>query len=150
MSLSSKFNTATAQYLDQAGQVLEQYFRESVRFSKQPALNELAAVWEEYKFPNWDGYDALPVQSNALAYAYLIIRALPLGSPLPSVGAEPDGHLTLEWYRHPRWILSVSIGPEGTLYYAALFGNSDVRESEPFFGNIPKSILNLIQRVRPA
>ncbi|MGB5973499.1 MAG: hypothetical protein WBG38_09270, partial [Nodosilinea sp.] len=130
--LTPRGNTATAQYLDRASQVLGQYFRESVWFSKQPALNELATVWEECKIPNWDGYDALPVQSNALAYAYLFIEALPLGFPLPSVGAEPDGHLALEWYRHSRWILSVSVSPEGTLYYAALFGNSDVRGSEPF------------------
>lgn len=143
-------NTPTAQYLDQTSQDMGHHFQASATFSKLPALNELVNVWEECKRPNWDGYDALPVQSAALAYTYLLIEALPLGFPLPTVGAEPDGHLTLEWYRHSRWILSVSISPQGTLYYAALFGNSDVRGSEPFFGDIPKSILDLMQRVHIA
>ena len=149
-ALLSRGYTETAQYLDQTNQYMGQHFRESVALGKRPAFNELAEVWEECSRPNWDGYDALPVQIKTLRYAKLFIEALPLGSPLPSVGAEPDGHLTLEWYRHPRWILSVSASPEGVLYYAALFGSSDVRGSEPFFGEVPRSILDLIQRVQMA
>jgi hypothetical protein len=63
------------------------------------------------------------------------------------VGAEPDGHITLEWYRGPRWTLSVSVSPDGMLYYAALFGSSEVRGAEPFFGDVPDIILSLIRRV---
>ncbi len=78
----------------------------------------------------------------------MFIHALPLGYPLPSVGAEPDGHLTLEWYRNPRWILSVSISPEGILYYAALFGTRDVQGSARFWVEIPQPILELIKEVK--
>lgn len=151
IAIPSRGNTETAQYLDQASyHDMGQHFRASVAFGKLIVLNELVDIWKECNTPNWDGYDALPVQAATLRYTYLLLEALPLGYPSPSVGAEPDGHLTLEWYRHPRWILSVSISPTGTLYYAALFGNSDVRGSEPFFGDIPKPILDLIQRVHIA
>jgi hypothetical protein len=109
--------------------------------------SELATVWNKCKTPDWDGYDALAVKEATLYNACCFVKALPFGCLPPSVGAEPDGHMTLEWYRHPHWTLSVSISPKGTLYYAALFGNTDVRGSESFFGDIPKSILQLIQRV---
>jgi hypothetical protein len=140
-------NTETAQYLDRTSPTIGTHFRSSVVFGKQSAYRELATVWNECKIPNWDGYDAFPIQPVTLLNTFTFIKALPLGYPLPSVGAEPDGHMTLEWYRHPRWILSVSISPEGIAHYAALFGNSDARGTEPFLGDIPKSILQLIQRV---
>jgi hypothetical protein len=140
-------NTETAQYLDRTSPTAGTHFRSSIAFGNQSVYSELATVWNECKTPDWDGYDALAVKEATLRNAYCFVKALPLGCLPPSVGAEPDGHMTLEWYRHPRWTLSVSISPEGTLYYAALFGNSDARGSESFFGEIPKAILQLIQRV---
>lgn len=149
-ALAFRGNTQTAQYLDGANQAMGQYFRQSIAFGKQAAYGELAKIWEECRASNWDGYDALAVEVATLRNTYSLIESLPLGYPLPSIGAEPDGHLTLEWYRHPRWILSVSISPEGKLFYAALFGNSDIRGSEPYLDEVPQSILDLVQRVHIA
>jgi hypothetical protein len=140
-------NSETALYLDKASQAKEQYFSTAAAFTKKPAHNELWAVWNECKIANWDGHNAFPVQEPTFINTYLFIEALPLGIALPSVSSEPDGHLTLEWYRHPRWTLSISISPEGTLYYAALFGDSIEKGSEVFLGKISQAILDLIQRV---
>jgi len=139
--------SSTAAYIDQVSRVNQQYFAHTAAFSKQPAIDELAATWAECRTPNWDGYDAFPIQEATLNYAYAVIQALPLGFPLPSVGAEPDGHLTLDWYRDSHWTISISVSPDGKLYYAALLGNSDPRGSEPFLGEIPKRLLSLIQEV---
>ena len=141
-------NTETAGYIDATTQKKKGYFDQSVTLGKQSTYNELVAFWQECKFPNWDGYNAFAVQEVTLYKAYLFIHALPLGYPLPSIGAEPDGHLTLEWYSNPRWILSVSISPESMLYYAALFGTRSERGSEHFGGEIPQSILELIKEVK--
>jgi hypothetical protein len=137
----------TAAYIDRVSRVNQQYFAHTAAFSKQPAIDELVATWAECRSPNWDGYGAFPVKESTLNYTYAVIQALPLGFPLPSVGAEPDGHLTLDWYRDPHWTISVSVSPEATLYYAALLGNSDPRGSEPFLEEIPKRLLSLIQEV---
>lgn len=142
-------NSEVAQYLAETNPK-DSYFHLSATLSKQPTYDELVTIWEECKTPNWDSYDALPVEEATFSKTYSFIKALPLGYPLPSVGAEPDGHLTLEWYRHPRWTLSISVSPEGILYYAALFGSNDVRGSEIFFGEISNIILNLIQRAHIA
>lgn len=119
----------------------------SATFTKQPAYDELGEQWNECRTENWDCHGALAVEQDTLQNTYLFIEAMPLGTPLPSVGAEPDGHLTLEWYRNPRWTLSLSIGPEGTLYYASLFGAEDIRGSAPFRGDVPDILLGLIRRV---
>lgn len=108
---------------------------------------ELADVWEECRKPDWDGYNALPVTQDALRNTYTLLESLPLGLPRPSVGAEPDGHFTLEWHHSPSRTLSVSISPDAELNYAALLGPARVCGSEPFFGEIPQSICDLVRQV---
>lgn len=143
----SRGNSATAAYIDQLNQDNQQYFAQTAALSTQPVIDELLTIWEECRTPNWDGYDAYPVKEETLNYAYAFIQALPLGFPLPSLSAEPDGHLAFDWFHDPHWTISVSISPEGILYYAALLGNSDPRGSEPFLGEIPDRLLNLIKEV---
>ena len=108
---------------------------------------ELTDVWEECSEPDWDAYDALPVTWDTYQNTQRFLLALPLGTPVPSIGAEPDGHITLEWHRAPRRTLSVSITPDEQLHYAALLGPGRTCGSEPFFGEVPNRILDLIRDV---
>ncbi|MBE9100120.1 hypothetical protein [Vacuolonema iberomarrocanum] len=146
-TIMSRGNSPTASYIDQINQDNQRHFAQTAAFSTQPAIDELANAWEECSTSNWDGYDAFPIKEETLNYAYAFIQALPLGFPLPSVSAEPDGHLALDWFRDPHWTISVSMSPEGILYYAALLGNSDPRGTEPFLGEVPERLLNLIKEV---
>ena len=111
------------------------------------AFDELCQVYEECLEPNWDGYDALPVTEAAYELAFQLLESLPLSTPLPTFGAEPDGHITLEWRRSPRRTLSLSVSPEAEVHYAALLGDSKAYGTEPFFGEAPKTIVDLIHRV---
>jgi hypothetical protein len=111
------------------------------------AFDELSQVYEECLDPNWDGYNALPITEETFRLTRELLEALPLSTPPPSFGAEPDGHITLEWYSSPRRTLSVSVSPEGELHYAALLGESKAYGTEPFFGDAPKVIVDLIHRV---
>lgn len=113
-------------------------------------FDELYSMTIKCLVSNWDGYGAAPVTIEAYALACQFLLALPLGIAAPSVGAEPDGHLTLEWYRSPRRLLSVSISPDGDLHYAALLGPSKAYGTEAFFGDVPRTILDLIDRVQAA
>lgn len=112
--------------------------------------NALYQVFEECRQANWDGYGAAPVSVRAFQSACEFLEALPLGTPAPSIGAEPDGHITLEWYHSPRRTLSISVSPEGDLHYAALMGSSKAYGTEPFFGEVSKEIMDLIRRVASA
>jgi hypothetical protein len=110
-------------------------------------FDELAEVYESCRKPDWSIDGANPVQLETLRNAYRFIKALPYGCPLPSIGAEPDGHVTLDWYRATNWVLSVSVSPEGMLYYAALLGEEDPRGACRFDGEVPETILYLIRRI---
>lgn len=110
-------------------------------------FDELFAVWEECNKADWDGHGAMPVTQDSWQRAYCLLRAIPPGIHAPTVGAEPDGHITLEWYRSPRRTLSLSVSPEGDLHYAALLGPNRAYGTEAFFGDVPSTILSLICRV---
>ena len=111
------------------------------------SFDELFQVFDECRHANWDGYNAVPVSARTFQLTHEFLEALPLGMSAPAVGAEPDGHLTLEWYRSPRRMLSVSISPEGDLHYAALIGPSKYYGTEPFFGEVTQTIVDMISRI---
>ncbi len=111
------------------------------------SITELCEVFNECRIKNWDGYQAEPIAEWTFHLANELLEVLPLGTPAPSISAEPDGHITLEWYRTPRRTLSVSVSPQGELHYAALLGSSKQFGTEPFSVGVPKAILDLIYRV---
>lgn len=113
------------------------------------ALNHLFDVYADCRESDWDGYGAEPVLEITCRNARRFIDALPWGTPLPSFGAEPDGHLTLEWHHSPRRTLSVSVSPEGDLHYAALFGTEKVYGTVSLHGETLKTIVDLISRIPP-
>ena len=110
-------------------------------------FEELLETFEECRQPNWDGYGAQPVHEKTYHLAHQFLAALPLSTPLPSIGAEPDGHITVEWYRSPERTLSVSISPDANWHYAALLGSTKTCGTEPFTGAVPKVVADLIHRV---
>lgn len=114
------------------------------------SVYRLREVFYECNKEGWDGYDSAAVSPMAIEAAWDFLKALPLGAPAPSVSAEPDGHVTLEWYQSPVRTISVSVSPEGSLHYAALFGASKQYGTEPFYGRVPESIIEPIYRVMGA
>jgi hypothetical protein len=128
-----------------------QRLRATNTFGSDSALySELASVWDDCQVPNWDGYKASPVDPDALRNTYQLLESLPLGFPAPSIGAEPDGHLTLEWHRSPRRTLSVSVDGDGNLHYAALLGPNRAYGTEAFFDEFPDTIRELVWKVYSA
>jgi hypothetical protein len=115
--------------------------------SKQTAYDELDEVYKACRNLHWDAHGAEPVKLETREHARRFLEALPPEYPLPSVGAEPDGHVTLEWYRATNWLLSVSVSPEGMLYWAALLGDENPRGSCRFDGEVPETVLYWIRRV---
>lgn len=151
-ALSSRGNSEVAEFVSgrieqgrrdpQASQVVGLY-----SWRGYSGLEQVYAVCQEH---GWDGYGALPVSEDTYRLTQKFIDALPLGLSAPAFGAEPDGQLTVEWYSSPRRILSISVSAEGELHYAALLGASKAYGSEPFFGEVPRAIVDLIRRVTSA
>jgi hypothetical protein len=137
-----------ARYIDQSTRELQRHLRKSKALGDAEAVkDELATVYEECRVPDWDGFDAMPVEQDTLRNAYILLESLPLRIPYPSIGAEPDGHLTLEWHRSAHRTLSVSVDAEGDLHYAALIGPNQRYGKEAFFGETPNVILDLVRLI---
>ncbi|MCW5558246.1 MAG: hypothetical protein KIT22_10500 [Verrucomicrobiae bacterium] len=115
---------------------------------RQRVIQALAAQAASCARPGWDGHGAEPVTPVTYRQACRVVESLPQGVPLPDVGAEPDGHLTLEWYRSPNHVVSLSVGPEWEMNYAALLGERRRRTgSEVFQGGVPTDLLQLVRQV---
>jgi len=111
------------------------------------AFEELLKTFEECREPNWDGYGAQSVREETYDLAHQFLAALPLSTSVPSIGAEPDGQITVEWYRSPQRTLSVSISPDGELHYAALLGTERICGTETFRARMPQVLSDLIARI---
>ncbi len=130
------------EFIDQAARRTQSEVRRST-LGHREALEELWEVWNECGQPNWDGYHALPVDQDTYQAAYRLIESLPLGFPRPSLGAQPDGMLTLEWYRSPTRTFSISINPDGFIHYAGLFGSEEHCGTVPIFDGLPDKVQRL-------
>jgi hypothetical protein len=119
----------------------------SIEPARAELLAQLLVVWNECSSPDWDGYGAVPVNEKTLRLTEAIVEKLPLRFALPDVGAEPDGHLTLEWRSSPDRLISISMDPNLRLHYAAVIGQEQHHGSVPYSTSLPRSILNLIQDV---
>ncbi len=148
----SQGTSEVAQYVAQMQAKGRDFLQSSNAFgvSAPVALAKLQQTAQECSMPNWDGYGAHAVSLDTLANACRFLKALPLGAPTPEFGADPDGDLNFEWHRSPERTLSVSLSGKGDIYYAAILGARKSHGSEPFFGEVPRDILNLIEKVTGA
>lgn len=111
------------------------------------ALDALHDACGEASSSGWDGYGASAVEASTCDAAKKVLRILPLGTEMPTVAPDADGFIAFEWYRSPRRSISVSVGPDGKLYYAALIGTGSRHGTVPFYGSLPGDLLDLIREV---
>jgi hypothetical protein len=107
----------------------------------------LAAVLETGTSAEWinDGNEEL--QAATIVFAKAFIESLPAGFQNPAIEPEPDGDISIEWYRGKRKTLTASISPVGRIAWAALIGSEDTRGSVNFTGKTPETILFHLSRI---
>ncbi len=115
---------------------------------KARALGALAGLATESAAPNWDGYGAKPVDPWALQSAEKLIRALPEGFPVPEIGVEPDGSVSLDWIHSRYRLLSVSVAANSRLAYAWIDGTDKGHAAAGYDGaRLPDRLLQEIGRI---
>jgi hypothetical protein len=108
------------------------------------ALLEACAQAQE---SGWDGYNGEGVKTGAYISAEALLRALPGSVPAPEISVDPDGEIAFDWTADRQHVFSISIGDNGILSYAGLFGGSKVTGREVFTGVFPVGIVAHIARV---
>jgi len=116
---------------------------------RQTLLADLAALASETAIAGWDGYNASPVQRATFLQVRSFIDALPLHIASPTLAADPDGDITLEWYTDTAHVLSISISSRGEMNYAARVGLKRVWGSEPFIDEVPAMLIQMMQDCNP-
>jgi hypothetical protein len=114
---------------------------------KKDAVDHLYKFYCESREPGWEASGASAVSFEAYSKAEKFIKALPTSFPIPEVAVDPDGEVSLEWYRGPDRVFSVSIGPGDSLSYAGLFGPNKAHGTERFTAAIPRVVLENIRRL---
>jgi len=138
-----------AHYINQQVKTVQDELKNTVTMSGRLQLAYLALkdTINEFLTDNWDGYGAKALQISSLANADRFLNILPTTTNLPEVSVDPDGEIVLEWYKAPRQVFSMSVGTNGELVYAGLFGSNKANGTEYFEDEIPKAILDNLKRV---
>jgi hypothetical protein len=89
------------------------------------------------------------VHQHAIDLACALIWALPWHVPLPAVVIEEDGEIALDWNESADRVLSVNVGANGYIGYAALIGLRPDYGRAPSFGSIPNTLLFHLLRLYP-
>lgn len=145
----SRGSSAAAQFIDSESERRWNALQEtySLGMAGKGVIRELEKLWDDFRQPNWDGYGAVPLSANSYSLAAQFLRSLPLRTPPPSIGAEPDGHVTAEWYSSPRKTFSLSFSPDGYIHFALLHALKRTWGTEPFSGTPSHQVLRMIQEI---
>ena len=82
------------------------------------------------------------IDPMAILNAEAIVRALPIGVPLPEFAPEPDGSVSLDWTQSRTQQFSLSVGRSHRLSYAWLDGTDSGHGVATFDGStIPPRII---------
>ena len=145
----SGYASETAGFVAQQREISFDILQESnaLGFAAKGTFQQLFEVFKECSFEGWDGDKAKPISIEVLQDTIKFLYSFPLGIEAPDVGAEPDGAITLEWYRSPNKLISISINPDGWVYWAALIGTSRRHGADYAMMGISDDLLKIILQV---
>jgi hypothetical protein len=115
--------------------------------SRQSTLSALDALAEASDRDDWDDFGSSAVEPSTYEYARSFVRMLNIRSPAPEVSVDADGEIAFEWDNGPRRVLSVSVGRDGTLSYAALLGWNKSYGTARLAETLPWEIVHNLERV---
>ena len=110
-----------------------------IQRQRQIALSE---AFRDCSEPDWDGYGAAPASDLSTWWAQQVLAAFPSRLGVPEIAFEPDGDAGLEWWRGPSRVLSVSVGRNGELRYAARLNAARIIGTEMFADGLPKRLVD--------
>jgi hypothetical protein len=110
-------------------------------------LQDFYEARSESLLGNWDGYEAKAINDESFFEAMRFTEMIPITIPLPEIGVEPTGEIVLEWHRSLGRLFSIIATGHNEVIYAGLFGTGKVNGIEYFRDELPKAILDNLQRL---
>ena len=135
---------------------LRRLTRDATEFSESMAMGEtrrlaqeaLYVAWLETQTDDWDHAGSSRSELSTLDYADQFLQLLPSNIPLPEVSIDTDGEVLFEWDYGPRQVFTVSVGRNGTLSFAGLFGHTQkIHGTGHLSETIPMIVADCIERL---
>lgn len=120
---------------------------ESVTVGYKQMLQAIFEALEECSVNNWDGYNAKAIDPGSFEEALRFSGMLPTTIPIPETDVDASGEFVFEWHKGPRKVFSVVVEGNNVLTYAGLFGTNKTSGTEYFGDELPKTILDNLQRL---
>jgi len=114
---------------------------------KRAAQEALDAAYVTAQVENWDGEGSARVEPGTYVYASQFLRLLPSTIPVPDIAADTDGEILFEWDLGCRRVFTVSVGRDGTLTFAALFGYTKTHGTAHLHEALPLVISACLERL---
>ena len=115
--------------------------------AKRAAQEALAAAYGAARVDGLDGPGSTRVELSAYGYADQFLRLLPDSASFPDITVDNDGEILFEWDQGRRQVFSVSVGRDGTLTFAGLFGHTKVHGTEHLREALPSVISACLERL---
>ena len=93
----------------------------------QEEVEELRA----YNIPNWDGYDALPIQPHTVDIALTLSHVLSSDNP-PDIAPGADGSIGFEWPLPNNNLLTICVSADGAITGKLVRGCSSTDRAPAF------------------
>jgi hypothetical protein len=143
------------QAISNEGQILRKLLASVFEFSgsftvgepKRVAREALVAAYIAAQFENLNGESSTKVEPSTYRYAQQFLQLLPSTIPPPEITADADGEIMLDWDQGRRNVLTVSIGRDGTITYAGLFGYNTTHGTETLGDALPPVISSCFERL---
>lgn len=113
---------------------------------KRAAQEALAAAYAGARVEDWDGEGSARVEPSTYAHADQFLRLLPSSTFVPDITVDTDGEILLEWDYGRRQVFSVSVGRDGTLTFAGLFGHEKIHGTAHLRESLPPVISACLER----
>jgi hypothetical protein len=141
--------------LSNEAQVLREFAEAASEFSGSVTMGEsrrtqqeaLATVYQAAQVDDWDGEGSRRVEPSTYMYARQLLRLFPSSVALPDIAIDIDGEILFEWDYGRRRIFAISIGRDGTLTFAGLFGHTKIHGIDHFREELPLTILDCLGRL---
>ena len=127
--------------LTRTREVQRSVWRTEQGYIQRQRESALTDAFRDCSEPDWDGYGAAPANELSMRWAKQVLAAFPSCLGVPEIAFEPDGDAGLEWWRGPGRVLSVSVGRNGELRYAARFNAARIIGTEMFADGLPKRLV---------
>lgn len=142
----SKESIKFQEFTFDANELNKQSFTSSLEIILQNRFAEIYDIRQECSISNWDGYNAIPLNNNAIIELIEFILLLPNTYNDFEIIPEPNGNIALEWFNDIHHIV-ISFSGTNKIKYASIFNSLNKKHGEEiFYGIIPNEIDQMLYR----